>query len=62
VLAAGPAAASVQTDVMAAVHQFVDGFNKGDLKASQAACAEQMFILDDVPPHEWHGAGAFTRW
>ena len=61
-LAAVPAAASIKTDVMAPVHQFVDGFNKGDVKAAQAACTEQMSILDDIPPHEWHGEGAFTRW
>jgi ketosteroid isomerase-like protein len=61
-LAAGPAAAAVENDVMARVHQFVDGFNKGDVKSAQAACAEQMVILDDIPPHLWQGAGAFTKW
>ena len=36
---AGRAKASAQTDVMATVHQFVDGFNKGDVKSALAACA-----------------------
>jgi hypothetical protein len=27
-----------------------------------AACADQTSILDEFPPHEWHGAGACARW
>lgn len=62
ILAAGPAAASEATDVMATVHQFIDGFNKGDIKSALAACAEQTSIIDDFAPHEWHGAGACAAW
>ncbi|HVA56435.1 MAG: nuclear transport factor 2 family protein [Gemmatimonadaceae bacterium] len=68
VLAAGPIAASAQTpatskaEVMATVHQFVDAFNKGDTKVVLAACADQTSIIDEFPPHEWHGAGACARW
>jgi opacity protein-like surface antigen len=62
VLAVGPAAASDKTDVMATGHQFVDGFNKGDMKAALAACADQASIIDDFAPHEWHGAGACSTW
>ena len=62
VLAAGSAAASDKTDVMAPVHQFVDGFNKGDAKTALAACADQTSIIDDFAPHEWHGAGACSTW
>src|ERR1039458_5259462 len=61
-LAAGPAAASEKTDVMMLVHQFVDGFNKGDTKTAMAACADQTSIIDEFPPHEWHGAGACSTW
>ena len=61
-LASGPVLASDQTDVMALIHQFVDGFNKGDTKAALAACAEQTSIIDEFPPHEWHGAGACAKW
>jgi len=50
------------TAVVAAVHQFVDGFNKGDMKIMAASCAEQASILDEFPPHEWHGAGACAKW
>jgi hypothetical protein len=59
---AGPVAASDKTDVMATVHKWVDGFNKGDMKSSLATCADETSILDDFAPHEWHGSGACARW
>ena len=62
VFAAGPAAATEQTDVMVPVHQFIDGFNKGDVNSALATCAEQTSIVDEFPPHEWHGAGACAKW
>jgi hypothetical protein len=62
VLVAGPAAASDKTDVMVPVHQFIDGLNKGDIKSAVAACADQASIIDEFPPHEWHGAGACSKW
>src|SRR2546425_306507 len=43
---------STQTTVLATIHQFVDGFNKGDTKTLLAACADQTSILDEFPPHE----------
>ena len=64
-LAACATVLSAQTPgaaVVAAVHQFVDGFNKGDMKIMAASCAEQASILDEFPPHEWHGAGACAKW
>jgi ketosteroid isomerase-like protein len=57
-----PAAASEKTDAMATVRQFVQGFNKGDRKATAAACAAETFIIDEFPPHAWHGAGACAKW
>jgi hypothetical protein len=62
VLAAGPVAASDKTDVMAVVHQWVDGLNKGDMKSSLAACADEGSIIDGVPPYEWHGSGVCAKW
>ena len=59
---ATPAVASDETDVMQPIHQFVDGFNKGDVKSALAACAEETSIIDEFPPHEWHGAGACAKW
>jgi hypothetical protein len=40
----------------------VDGFNKGDTKTAVAACADQTSIIDEFPPHEWHGVGACSNW
>jgi ketosteroid isomerase-like protein len=57
-----PAANPQNAAVMATINQFVDGFNKGDTKSSLAACADQASIIDEFPPHEWHGAGACARW
>jgi hypothetical protein len=53
---------SAQTAVLASVHGFVDGFNKGDTKMMLATCADQTSILDEFPPHEWHGKGACAKW
>jgi ketosteroid isomerase-like protein len=55
-------AASESTDVMAVVKHWSDAFNRGDVKATLATCAEETSILDDVPPHEWHGVGACSKW
>ena len=63
--AVDPVCSSIAQDktvVVATVHQFVDAFNKGDGKTAAAACVDDMSIIDEFPPHEWHGAGAFTKW
>ncbi len=57
-----PAAASDKTDVAATVQRFVDGFNKGDVASAIATCADETSIIDEFPPHEWHGAGACSTW
>jgi ketosteroid isomerase-like protein len=62
ILAILPAAATDKTDVMTTVRQFVDSFNKGDVKAASASCAGQTSILDEFPPYEWHGADACAKW
>jgi ketosteroid isomerase-like protein len=56
------APASAQADVLKFVHQFVDGFNKGDTKMILSACADQTSIIDEFSPHEWHGSGACAKW
>jgi ketosteroid isomerase-like protein len=62
VVGAGSVVASQEADVMAPVRQFVDGFNTGDIKMIRAACADQTFIIDDFPPHEWRGSRATSKW
>lgn len=61
VLATASLAADDKKDVMMPVNQFVDGFNKGDTGAA-SACADETSILDEFPPHEWHGSGACLKW
>jgi len=53
---------SAETAVLTPIRQFVDGFNKGDTKMMLAVCADQTSILDEFPPHEWHGTGACAKW
>jgi len=47
---------------VAAVHQFIDNFNKGDVKAAEAAHAPDAVIIDEFPPHVWRGPRAFQAW
>jgi ketosteroid isomerase-like protein len=61
-LFAGQAIASDKEDVLAVVHRWVDGFNKGDTRSALAQCADEAAIIDSLPPHEWHGAGACNAW
>lgn len=61
-LLTGLAAASDQNDVMDKVNQFVTGFNKADFKMAAGACANETFIIDDFPPHQWQGMGACSAW
>jgi ketosteroid isomerase-like protein len=56
------AASPDQAAVMTTIRQFVDAFNKGDVKTAAAACADQTSIVDEFPPHEWHGSGACAKW
>jgi ketosteroid isomerase-like protein len=62
ILTAGTAAASDKTDVMASVNQFIDGFNKGDVKSAVAACASPVSIVDEFPPYAWQGPAACSDW
>ena len=61
-LAAGPAAASEQDNVMKTVRQWMDSLNKGDMQTAIAACADETAIVDEFPPYEWHGKGTCSKW
>ena len=61
-LAAGASAADEKGAVMTTVSGFVAAFNKGDVKAAAATCAEQTSIIDEFPPYEWHGTGSCAKW
>ncbi|MBV8149648.1 MAG: nuclear transport factor 2 family protein [Candidatus Eremiobacteraeota bacterium] len=65
-MAARPAAA--QSDaatmhaIMGTVQQYVDAFNAGDAKGEAALCTSPAAIIDDFPPHAWHGPTACADW
>ncbi|MGO9829156.1 MAG: nuclear transport factor 2 family protein [Myxococcaceae bacterium] len=61
-LTAGSTRASERTEVMAVVNQFIDGFNKDDVKTALAACAAAAFIIDEFPPYAWQGPTACSDW
>jgi ketosteroid isomerase-like protein len=61
-LTAGTATASDKTDALATVQQFIDGFNKGDVKSALATCASPVSIVDEFPPYAWQGANACADW
>lgn len=49
-------------DPVSAVQQYIDAFNKAEVKAMAAMCADPMSILDGMAPHVWHGASATRDW
>ncbi len=59
---AGSAFASDKTDVMRPVFQFVDAFNRDDLKTALGDCSAQSAIIDEFPPYLWQGATACADW
>ena len=59
-LAAAPAEAARDT-VLAPFHAFIDGFNKGDMKAAAAPYADDAVIIDEFPAFLWRGK-AFAGW
>lgn len=56
-LASGSALASDKSDIMAILQQWISG-PAGTL----ATCADDAAVIDDLPPFEWHGPGACSRW
>jgi ketosteroid isomerase-like protein len=56
-LASGSALASDKSDIMAVLKQWISG-PAGTL----ATCADDAAVIDNLPPFEWHGPGACSRW
>jgi hypothetical protein len=56
-LAAGSALASDKGDIMAVLKQWISG-----PAGTVATCADDAAVIDDLPPFEWHGPGACSRW
>ena len=49
-------------DPIAAVRQYIDGFNKGDANVMAATFAVPGSILDGMAPHLWQGPTASQDW
>jgi hypothetical protein len=49
-------------DPIAAVRQYIDGFNKGDANMMAATFAVPGSILDGMAPHLWQGPTASQDW
>jgi ketosteroid isomerase-like protein len=49
-------------DPVATVRQFIDSFDKGDVKAAAATHVADVSIIDEVPPYQWQGRDAFKSW
>jgi len=62
VMNAPVSASAADSEVVAAVHQFIDSFNKGDVPAAEAAHTSSVVIIDEMPPYLWEGPGAFKSW
>jgi ketosteroid isomerase-like protein len=56
--------ASDKSDVVAAVNRYLDNLDpdKDKQKIALAMCDSRVSILDEFPPHEWHGATACADW
>ena len=59
-IGAGSASAAEKDDVVAAVHRYLDSLNKQE--TASAMCDSHVSILDEFPPHEWHGPTACADW
>lgn len=50
-------------DLTAPIHQFLDGFNTGNVKSAYAAyAAGDITIVDEFAPHRWVGPKAPQAW
>jgi hypothetical protein len=63
VLLSSASMAAAQGVVTAPIHQFIDGFNSGDVKSAYAAYATgDITIIDEFAPHRWVGPHAAQDW
>ena len=57
------ACAATSDDVVRPIHQFIDGFNRGDTASGFAAYASgPVSIIDEFAPHLWVGPDAPHEW
>jgi len=56
------AIASEKTDVVAAVNQFFGNLSDSTIEKAVAVCDSPVTIIDEFPPHLWHGPTACADW
>jgi ketosteroid isomerase-like protein len=62
-LSTASAAAAADAQLEAPIRQFIDTFNKGDVKGAAAThLAAGVSIIDEFPPHIWQGPKALETW
>jgi hypothetical protein len=61
-LVSGPVPASDRDDIIAVLTRVDEHFSQFDRPAITTDCAELQSIIDDIPPHEWHGPDACAKW
>jgi hypothetical protein len=54
--------ASDKGDVVDAVHRYLDNLEPEKLQAALVMCDSHVSIVDEFPPHEWHGPTACEDW
>jgi len=61
-MAARPAAASDETDVLAVVNDYNAALNKGDIAAAGKDSGDQLSIIDEFAVYHWQGPAALAGW
>ena len=61
-LKAASLATAQDTEALRTVLRFVEAIDKGDAQGAVAGCADDLCIIDDFSPYEWHGPGTCLKW
>ena len=54
--------ASDKTDVVDAVNRYLANLDTDKIQTAVAMCDPEVSILDEFPPHAWHGPTACADW
>ena len=54
--------ASDKTDVVDAVNRYLNNLDADKIQTAVAMCDPEVSILDEFPPHAWHGPMACADW
>lgn len=54
--------ASDKTDVVDTVKRYLDNLDPNKIQTALALCDSEVSILDEFPPHEWHGPTTCADW